>query len=267
MNFDFHDKYKDFSNIELLKIIRRPNEYQVSAVEAATQILSSRQISATDIEQVENYFNKIDAETKRKTDKESSYKQNTVDFFEPILNPTVQVKSEKWLNILLLVIGLQYLWTLYLSIIDLIRFIKFVIDCKAYGFDSNAETISYWTCFSSRFDPLVFLQIFSLIYVPIVFYLLFKRRRWGWILFFADNLIGLVAGIGQLHLFFKYQQFHNGDTLSFFIQILIKVVLVFFLWRKSISDLFNVMIETKKKTVIITSVLIILFILVMLLLV
>jgi len=261
MNFDFHDKYKDYSNIDLLKIVRRPTEYQVAAVDAATQILSSREISPTDIEQVDNYFDEIDTETKRKTDKITSYKEKTANFLEPVLNPTAEVKPEKWLNILLRVIGLQYLWTLYLNISDLIRFIKYVIDCKSYGFDSNTETVSYWTCFSSRFDPLVFFQILTLIYVPIIFYLLFKRRRWGWILLFADNLFGLISTVSQSYIFFKYQQYHHGDTLSFFTQILIKGLFVFFLWRNYISDFFGVTKETKKKTAIVTAIITLLFIL------
>jgi hypothetical protein len=261
MNFDFHDKYKDYSNIELLKIIKRPNEYQISAVDAAAQILSSREISHTDIELVDNYFNEIDTEAKRKMDKITSYKEKTADFFEPVLNPTAEVKPEKWLNILLLVIGLQYLWTLYLNFSDLIIFTKYVIDCKSYGFDSNAETVSYWTCFSSRFDPLVFFQILTLIYVPIIFYLLFKRRRWGWILLFADTLFGLISTVSQSYIFFNYQQYHHGDTFSFFIQIIIKGLFVYFLWRKYISDFFNVTMETKKKTAIITTIVTVLFIL------
>ena len=39
MDIDFHEKYKGYSNIELLKILRRPNEYQVAAVDAATRSL------------------------------------------------------------------------------------------------------------------------------------------------------------------------------------------------------------------------------------
>ena len=113
MNFDFYDKYKDYSNIDLLKIVRRPSEYQVAAVDGATQILSEREITQSDIDQVDNYFDEIDTETKRKTDKINSYKEKATDFFQPVFEPTSEVKPEKWLNILLLVIGLKCLWTLY----------------------------------------------------------------------------------------------------------------------------------------------------------
>ena len=261
MNFDFFDKYKDYSNIDLLKIVRRPSEYQVAAVDAATQILSEREVTQSDIDQVDIHFDEIDTETKRKTDKINSYKEKTADFFQPVLKPTSEVKPEKWLNILLLVIGLQYLWTLYINVSDLLRFVKFVIDCKSYGFDNSTETVSYWTCFSNRFDPLVFFQIVTLIYVPIIFYLLFKRKRWGWILLFADTLFGLISLISQSYIFFKYQQYHQGDTVSFFTQIIIKGLFVFFLWRNNISNFFNVTMEIKRKTAIVTMIVTVLFIL------
>lgn len=261
MDFDFHTKYKDYSNIDLLKIVWRPDEYQIAAVNAATQILSEREIPQSDLEQVDIYFKEIDAETKRKTDKQNSYKEKTADFFEPVLNPTTEVKPEKWLNILLLVIGLQYLWTLYINISDLVRFIKDVIDCKSYGFDITTETINYWTCFTSRFNPLVFFQILTLIYVPIIFYLLFKRKRWGWMLLFADNLFGLISTISQSYIFFKYQQYHHGNTVSFFMQILIKGLFVFFLWKNHISDFFSVTKEMKRKTATVTTIITLLFIL------
>lgn len=261
MNFDFYDQYKDYSNIDLLKIVRRPTEYQVAAIDAATQILSEREVTQSDLEQVDNYFDEIDTETKRKTDKINSYKEKTADFFEPVLKPTSEVKPEKWLNVLLLVIGLQYLWTLYNNISHLVRFVKFVNDCKSYGFDNSTETITYWTCFLSRFDPLVFFQIVTLIYVPIIFYLLFKRKRWGWILLFADTLFGLISLISQSFIFFKYQQYHQGETVSFFTQIIIKGLFVFFLWRNYISEFFNVTIEIKKKTAIVTIIVTVLFIL------
>jgi hypothetical protein len=261
MNFDFHDKYKHYSNTDLLKIVRRPTEYQVAAVDTATQILSEREVTQLDLEQVDKYFNEINTETKRKTDKINSYKEKTADFFEPVVNPTTEVKPEKWLNILLLFIGLQYSWTLYINISDFVNFIKYVIDCKTYGFDSTTETVSYWTCFSNQFNPLIFFQILTLIYVPIIFYLLFKRRRWGWILLFADNLFGLISTLSQSYIFFKYQQYHHGDTVSFFTQILIKGLFVFFLWRTYISDFFGITRETKKKAAIVTTIITLLFIL------
>ena len=42
MNFDFYHQYKDYPNTELLKIIKRPDDYQPAAVAIATKILGER---------------------------------------------------------------------------------------------------------------------------------------------------------------------------------------------------------------------------------
>ena len=53
MNFDFYQLYKDYSNIELLKIVKRPTEYQPTAVAVATQILNERQLTTEEIQLVD----------------------------------------------------------------------------------------------------------------------------------------------------------------------------------------------------------------------
>jgi hypothetical protein len=56
MDFDFHRLYKDYSNIELLKIVKRPEGYQPAAVIVATQILNERQVTDDEIQFVDQYF-------------------------------------------------------------------------------------------------------------------------------------------------------------------------------------------------------------------
>src|SRR6266487_3556660 len=99
MNFNFYDQYKNYSNIDLLKIVKQPDNYQAAAVEAATQILNERQVSETELQQVDKYFQDIDAKEQLKKDKINFYKEKTVDFLEPVLKPTTEVKPHKWINI------------------------------------------------------------------------------------------------------------------------------------------------------------------------
>lgn len=47
---EFTDRYKNYSNSELLKIIDNPNNFQPLAVETAKAIFESRQLSDEDIE-------------------------------------------------------------------------------------------------------------------------------------------------------------------------------------------------------------------------
>ena len=53
MNLDFYQLYRNYSNTELLKIVKQPGDYQTSAVTAATQILNERQVTAEEIQLIE----------------------------------------------------------------------------------------------------------------------------------------------------------------------------------------------------------------------
>lgn len=260
MDFNFCDQYKNYSNIDLLKILKQPNNYQAAAVDAAMQILKERQVSETEFLQADEYFQDIQAKEQIKKNKINFYKEKAADFLEPVLKPTTEVKPHKWINILLLVITLQYIWTLFINGKHLISFIGFVIDCKHNGFDSSNEPITYWQCVLSSFDITIFFEFISIIYVPIICYLLYKRRRWGWILLFADNLFVFISLLGQSYIFFKYQQIHHGDTFSYLIQLIVRCAFGFFLWRDVVANYFGVMNETKRKTVIITVIVSLLFI-------
>jgi hypothetical protein len=233
MTFNFLDQYKDYSNIELLKIVRQPNEYQTEAVEAATTILKEREIAETDLQQVDTYFNEIEVKAKIKSDKLNSYKEKATDFLQPIIKPGPEVKPAKWLNILLLFIALQYLWMFYNSVKRFVSFSK---------------------CNSCTFDITMTLTLVTLIYVPVIFFLLFKKSRWGWILLFADNLFTFISQLFQSYIFFEYPEFRSDGISAFLLPILIKAVFIFFLWRVPISDFFGVTKNAKKDTAIITTV-------------
>lgn len=242
MNFDFHHQYKDYSNIDLLKIVKRPAEYQSAAVTVATQILSERQVTPEETQFIEDYFQNIENSAKAKKIKVDAIKNKVVDFFEPVLQPSEKVEPSKWVNILLLVIAIQYAWSLF----NTAKWLANFLQCEYCGF-----------------DIIFFSEFLTLLYVPPIFFLLLKKRRWGWILLFADTLFSLISKVSQTYIFFKYQRIHHGDTASFLLSILIKAAFVFFLWRDPIARHFGITQVAKKKTAAITTIGTILFILIM----
>lgn len=242
MDFDFHQQYKDYSTIDLLKIVRQPANYQPAAITAAEDILREREISVEDISVADQYFLDLENAEKNKQEKINGLKNKVSDFLEPVLQPGEKVEPDKWRNIFLLIIAVQYAWTL---------------------FNTAGRLIRFFQCNHCSVDVIIILELLTLIYVPFIFYLLLKRRRWGWILLFADNLFILISSISQSYVFFKYQNVHQGDATSYLLSILIRVAFVSFLWRKSIADHFEVSVETKKKTALITTAGTLLFILIM----
>jgi hypothetical protein len=225
MNFDFYDQYKEYSTVELLKIVKKAADYQPGAVEAAKTILAKRQVTQNELDQVDHLVNQEEKQANAFSDKINSYKEKAADLFEPIINPGTEVKPVKWLNILLLFIGIHYIWVLY----DTVKSLFHLLSYRYY-----------------RFDFTIVLLLINLVYIPLIFYLLYKKRRWGWILLFADNLFVLIQRLGGTYIFFKYQKFHRGDTGEFLFFILVRAAFVFFLWRKSIADLFRISGKTKK---------------------
>ena len=242
MEIDFYQQYKEYSNVDLLKIVRRPADYQLQAVDVATQILSQRQVTAEEIQFVDQYLQEIESSAKVKKEKVDALKYKITDFFEPISHPSENVSPSKWVNILLFVIAIQYAWSLFNTAKRLIRFLR---------------------CDYCRLDVLFFAELLTLLYVPVIFFLLFRRSRWGWILLFADNLFSFISMASQSYIFFKYQDIHHGSTSSFLLPILIKAAFAFFLWRNPIASHFGVSFETKKKTTLITTVGTFLFIFIM----
>ncbi len=141
----------------------------------------------------------------------------------------------------MLLITVQYIWTICSLLIDFIR----IGICR--------------DCF---FSPSYIAGIINLMYVPFVFYLLYKRRKWGWILLFADNFLSVAIRIGSAYAFFKYREINGGETTEFLLLCFIKAAFAFFLWRKDIQEFFSISENTKKDTLIIVSIIssIILFI-------
>lgn len=257
MDFNFYDLYKDYSTADLLKIVNRPDDYQPAAIDAATRILQERHVSEADIQEANN-ITLVD-----QLNKESiiAYKEKAKDFLEPVLQPSTEVQPQKWLNILLLVVAIQYVWTFFINGRDIINFIAAVMDCEKYGDSLLHETVTYWSCFSSRFNVMLFFELFSLIYMPVTLYLLYKKYRWGWIIFFIDSVFVFVNTLGLVFLFFKYQHIYHVNPTSYLFQLLIRGALVFFLWGDNIAMHFGVTRQIKRKlaltTVVITLLLVV----------
>lgn len=227
MDFNFYEQYKTYSNIDLLKIIKRPNEYQQAAVTIAIQILNERVVTPEEIEQADQYYQGIENDVKAKNEKIDGYKNKATGFFEPVLQPSEKVEPDKWLNILLFFTALQYGWLLFNAAKRLIRF---------------------WHVPGHGLDMYFFLDVLDFLYIPVMFFLLYKRKRWGWILLFAGNLMVFLSGLSQSYIFFKYQFIHHGNTSSFLFPIIVSTIFIIFLWQKNITNYFNVTNKVKKIT-------------------
>src|SRR5687768_9126852 len=136
------------------------------------------------------HFQGLEDKATAKAARIDAYKSKVEDFIEPLIHPKRQVTLIKWLNIFLVVLVIQYLFTLYDAILQLIAYSKCVY-CAYY---------------------MAVFPMLHIIYIPFVFYLLYRKRRWGWIILFADNLFTLIARLNSSFIYYQYVQPDAGDT-------------------------------------------------------
>ena len=233
MDFNFYEQYQTLSTAELLIIVgQQEGIYQPNAVEAAKSILDRRQVSEKDQKDAEIYFQNLADKQIQKQQRQVRLKSSAEDFFEPILRPGVELQPRKWLNLLLVAITVQYGWNFFLTV---------------------KEAIWFWNCTDCRFDFLTLTSYLTLLYVPVIFYLLYKKRRWGWILLFGDNLFCLLSEISQSYIFFKFQSIHHGSTAGFLFPVFLRTAFAYFLWRQDVAAFFSVTFKTKKETAVIAT--------------
>jgi len=239
MDLDFYEIYKDLPTTELLKIVHRPDGYQPEAVEAASRHLSQRERTLEDQAAVQAFFEEKDRDARRKTEKIDHLKEQAADLLQPIIQPGPHVAPQKWLNIFLLVLGAQYAWTL---INDLIEVYKSIVLAASHLLDMN-----------------FLINVVDLIYLPLFFYLLYKRKRWGWILVFAGILVGILGLPMQVYAYSTYlramEVMHMGiSSIAWFLaETVLKVAFAWFLWRQDVCDLFGVGKPAKMRTLLYTS--------------
>jgi uncharacterized protein YqgQ len=237
MEFDYYNLYAAYSNLELLKIVRQPQHYQEAAVAAAAQLLQERGITEEDQQQVDEYFQSAQLKKEQKTAKVQAYKGQVADFLEPVLQPQAEINPQKWVNIFLVVLAIQYLWTFFSNARNLVSY---------FDFDEYGSVALIW--------------IISILYIPVIFYLVYKKKRWGWILLFADRLLSFIVVLNELPWLFDKRIAYRIDSSYLLGKLLVSGAFVFFLWKPVIANYFGATRITKRDTLIITLGLALLFI-------
>ena len=230
--FDFSNQYKTCSNVDLLMIVKQPDGYEKEAVEAATAILSGRQVTEDDILVVNNLLLQAENSNRQKKELVESVKRKAASILENSLDPNKKMEIRQWVTLLLVVIAIRYAFTLY----DVIKLTIYLLQ--------NDD---------SFFDFFITVNYLTVIYVPLIFILVLKRKPLGWVFLFADTLFSFICGLSQSYIFFKYQHIHGGDTTSFLWPLFIKAILIAFLWKEQATAHFAVSNSIKRKTVFVTT--------------
>lgn len=232
MEFNFYEQYQGYSNVELLKILEQSENYQRAAVEAAVLVLQEREISEQERVEVSSQMEVVQQKEQVKKERLNAIRAMVTGFFEPMLRSPDEVHPVKWLNILLVVTAYQYLADIFTRI----RTGLFL-------------PLTMYTHGGLPYYFMALLDLFNIVYIPYVFYLLYKKRRWGWIILFADTMFGLILLLLEsFYSLFTHPNVLFTNQFTHFLSIAFKGALLYFLWRKKITDFFGVSLKTKNDT-------------------
>src|SRR5687768_15378490 len=111
MPIDYLNTYNTYTNADLLQIIESPHAYKVEPIQAATQILLTRNVSEQDISEARIQLEA--AEYKRKEKEEENAPLGLRDIFHPVFQLQGEIKPSKWIRSFLVIVFIQYAWTAF----------------------------------------------------------------------------------------------------------------------------------------------------------
>ncbi|HEY1163890.1 MAG TPA: hypothetical protein VGE90_01960 [Chitinophaga sp.] len=236
MEFNFRESFQSYSNVELLRIIDEADKYQPEAVEAARDILGRREVHDSDYETMNSF--KTAVVVPAMPDDQTSHEDISA-FLESLVKPENDPRVPRWINMLLLVQFLLWAWWLTGYAI----YMRNITESKTWSMDAVNLLRMIW----------------PVLYIPVASYLLYKRKRWGWILLTAFYIGTAALTISSYaYLFFasyfnqRGYHFFNLDIPRLILDWLIRAGIVWFLWKPAVAAYFNISRKAKRDTVVIS---------------
>jgi hypothetical protein len=230
MDLDFYNEFIHRSTVELLVITKEPEKYQPAAIEAAERLLRERGVSVADLEAADLQMLLEANAQSAKLLRIDAYREQVASVLEPVLIPNAPFNPEKWFKLFLVIYGLIYAWVLF----HVVKSQLDLLDCKG-----------------CKGDPTMLGGPINAIFLTVVFFLLLKNRKWGWILLMASNITVVMTAFVQLQVLYKYRHVFSTGPVQYLSPFLLPVLYVLFLWRPAIAAFFGVDVKTKRRTAVV----------------
>lgn len=111
------------------------------------------------------------------------------------------------------------------------------------------SAFDYTFCETCPTDYLLIADWISLIYLPAIYYQLYKRRWWGWMLLITNNILFVTVNIAQTKIQATHYPFQEEMTTTFLLPPIVKTLVILFLLNGNARRFFNVSIGVFFRTV------------------
>jgi hypothetical protein len=188
----FAERYKTFTNAQLIRIIDNQIEYQQLAIEAAENELAQRQLTDEELDILKTQNETQERENQIQKDKKEAFENKVKDITVSItdtLNPirTASLSTNQVINRISIAFGLLFLFQAFTQI-GLIVFI--------------------FTNSQSKWDFGVVAYLLPILVLPVATLLFWRRKKYGWILLFIFLIYSVLTTIVSFILDFRSQ--HSG---------------------------------------------------------
>lgn len=233
MSNPFEKSLSGLTSVQLLEIVRNGGEYDPQAVSAATLILGGRDVRPEEYDAAEKLFH---AQRRQVLNQEQvdGYKEKVAGLVSTITTGEGKSVEERWITYFLVLLFIDYAWICASGVKHVIRLFNYP---------------------GGHLDIFAILDGLSLVYLPVFFFLVYKRRKWGWVLVFVQAfclfLNDFWVAYEMLSLWFRTPAdgyFHFAFPTSDIVSLLISGTFTFFLYRQSVADKFGVTKELKVRT-------------------
>lgn len=231
MNTDFLELYQSYSNIELLKIIKRPDQYQPQAVNVAIQILDNREVTEQEQQAADEYFREMDRSKQLRQDKVASVRKTLTSFLSSLNVFDKNATTQNWINLLVTFTALEYIYTVV---------------------QTTMTVINTFYCPSCLLYIMFPKKILYLTVVPFVFVFLAERKQIAWSLLFGLKIYTLATSLVTLYSFLHMTALPFKTLVFLFLVPLISAAYLILLWQKPVRTIFTVTFETSVQTLVLS---------------
>jgi hypothetical protein len=223
-DINFYDQFRQYSTTDLLRISLQPDHYQPEAVSAADRLLKERETSPDERQQVEQALR----EEASIPDRFTAYKEKVAEAMQPMIAPSPDYPAQ-WFSF--------FKWT-------------FAAFCVYNYYLVIKFCIVFWRCPDCEGIGSLIYELFYIAYLTITFFLLAKKRRWGWILLFTGAVISVFLYGDILVARYKYREIGIFSPAYSISAILLPIALIAFLWQTRTGEFFAVDDRTKRQAAI-----------------
>ncbi len=205
MNINFEEKYKNYTNYELLQITQNPTDYQDGAVLAAATILKERNYLAEAVlEEQEHYLISFEKNHTGIEERIENLKSSFSKFFKDLAAPLTSGKPVKYINAILLIA----IWFSLSQGYAYFKIIRFIIAYSSFVYDY----------------PIVFFAIINLTVLIGGIYLFSKGEKMGWI------CLSIVILVTAFNFLLNLYYMHKSDRLVESMPLTVKYIMKRFLF-------------------------------------